>query len=302
MNLSTFSIVIPTKGRPSDLRMCIESVLRQSKPPMEIIVVDGSSDDSTIQALARLDTSMRVVRVKQEVGLFARAKNIGARAANGNIVFFVDDDVVLDSRYIEEVEKIYNSDLGASIGGVKGICTNLAFGSFNNAFCRSFGMTYFGADSHLLRSGFFIVPRGLQEPKAVDCFSGPTMSFRRVVLSEFSFDENFEYGDELNFSSRVAKRYRLIVTPNAKYLHHMSMTNRNLRQRQKMNTFAHYYLFRRLLKNSYLDWLHFGWSHIGFVLAYIGILIVRPSRQNSEMVMGTIDGTFLMLQGVERPR
>jgi glycosyltransferase involved in cell wall biosynthesis len=86
------SVVIPVHNAARTLRQCLESVVAQSYPHECIVVNDGSTDDSV--TIAR---SYPVSVVDLRGGPFgpAYARNRGAEAARGDLVFFVDADVVL---------------------------------------------------------------------------------------------------------------------------------------------------------------------------------------------------------------
>ncbi len=89
---SAYSVVIPTYNRAATLGRAINSVLAQSLPPAEIIVVDDASTDATDDVLAALGVrQLRVVRQTQNRGA-AAARNVGARAASASWIAFLDSD------------------------------------------------------------------------------------------------------------------------------------------------------------------------------------------------------------------
>lgn len=106
------SVVIPTHNGAATLAACLQSLRSASPPPDEIIVVDDASSDGTAEIAQRFQCC--VVRLDENIGA-ARAKNRGAQAARGDILFFTDDDTVtprdtvahilaaLDNREIEGV-------------------------------------------------------------------------------------------------------------------------------------------------------------------------------------------------------
>jgi glycosyltransferase involved in cell wall biosynthesis len=86
------SVIIPTHDGAETLPACLESLVASTFLPAEIIVVDDASGDNSAEIARRF--GCRVVRVDENIGA-ARAKNCGARAASGDILFFTDDDVVV---------------------------------------------------------------------------------------------------------------------------------------------------------------------------------------------------------------
>ncbi len=83
------SCVIPSRDRAGFLPRAIDSVLAQGCP-IEVVVVDDGSADSTPELLARGYPGVRVVRTP---GLgAAAARNLGVEAACGDVVMFLDSD------------------------------------------------------------------------------------------------------------------------------------------------------------------------------------------------------------------
>ena len=84
------SVIIPTYNRAVWLPEAIESVLRQSYPAREIIVVDDGSTDDTAQLVAQYGAAIRVF-TQANHGV-SSARNVGIRAAQGELVAFLDSD------------------------------------------------------------------------------------------------------------------------------------------------------------------------------------------------------------------
>jgi glycosyltransferase involved in cell wall biosynthesis len=85
------SVVVPTYNRAPVLARCLDALAAQDPRPDEVVVVDDGSTDDTPSVLAERDW-VRVVR--QANGGRATAKNSGIDAARGDVVLFLDDDVI----------------------------------------------------------------------------------------------------------------------------------------------------------------------------------------------------------------
>jgi glycosyltransferase involved in cell wall biosynthesis len=85
------SVVVPTYNRAPVLARCLDALAAQDPGPDEVVVVDDGSTDDTRRVLAERDW-VRVVR--QANGGRAAAKNTGVDVARGDVVLFMDDDVI----------------------------------------------------------------------------------------------------------------------------------------------------------------------------------------------------------------
>jgi glycosyltransferase involved in cell wall biosynthesis len=84
------SVIIPTYNRSQLLRTAIDSVLTQTYPAIETIVVDDGSTDDTDSVMAQY--AGRVTYIKQANQGVEAARNRGIRAASGEYLSFLDDD------------------------------------------------------------------------------------------------------------------------------------------------------------------------------------------------------------------
>jgi len=85
------SVVIPTYNRNELLKRAVESVLSQSFDEFEILVIDGSRDESTRELIKSLGDG-RVRYVPQRGKGIANARNLGVITARGKFIAFLDDD------------------------------------------------------------------------------------------------------------------------------------------------------------------------------------------------------------------
>ena len=114
-NEITLSVIIPVHNGGENFRRCLSSITAAVPPANEIIVVaDGDTDDSA-QLAETFD--VRVLRTPTRKGP-ASARNLGARMAQGDILFFVDADVTLSPDAIGQVKTLFRRqpDLAAVFG------------------------------------------------------------------------------------------------------------------------------------------------------------------------------------------
>lgn len=94
------SIVIPSYNGGAQLDECLNAIARLATPPAEVIVVDDGSNDGSIQKAAA--RGLRILSTSGRQGP-AVARNIGAQAATGDVVFFLDADVSVHPDAMERV-------------------------------------------------------------------------------------------------------------------------------------------------------------------------------------------------------
>jgi len=89
-DLPLVSVVIPSYNAAATLPATLESVLAQTYPRIEVIVVDDGSTDATSEVLARYASRVRTIR--QANGGLAAARNAGCTAASGSFIALLDAD------------------------------------------------------------------------------------------------------------------------------------------------------------------------------------------------------------------
>ena len=96
------SVIIPVYNSEKYVEKCICSVMAQTLPELEIIIInDGSIDESgkILRKLAQKDS--RIILLDQENKGVAAARNLGVEKATGKYLTFVDGDDYLQEDYIE---------------------------------------------------------------------------------------------------------------------------------------------------------------------------------------------------------
>ena len=157
----SISIVIPVYNGGEDFRKCLAAIRESIRPADEVIVVsDGDTDGSWQVAEA---FGAKVFRLPSSGGP-ARARNIGARAAQGDILFFVDADVTLHRNTLSLVEQRFEQqpDLAALIGsyddkpGAKNFLSQYKnlFHHYTHQVSSEVASTFWGACGAIRRSVF----------------------------------------------------------------------------------------------------------------------------------------------------
>lgn len=262
------SAVIPTKNRPDDLARAVASIYAQRRLPDELIIVDQSDSDASRVAVSSLVTppSMELVHIHdpQIAGLVA-AKKVAAETARGDIVCYLEDDVILEADYLLQIERGFVDH--PEMVGCSGVISNSVprsrfYQFFFDAFRRGI---YKDRRDHI----YARARRHSPTLMVSDVLSGGVSAWRREVLEAVPFDtlNGFFMLEDMEFSTRVAKLYgpRLFINPAARLEHHSSPANREhrgARHKRKVIEYIAYYKKRR-------DW---PWAHVALAWLLVGLL------------------------------
>lgn len=186
------SVVIPTFNRAETIGEALESVLSQSSPADEVIVVDDGSSDGTAEVLARYGDRIELLRQKN-AGVSA-ARNAGVASAKGEWVAFLDSDDI----WTPERLAVLRRDLA---GAPEEVCVHLADLRYTGP---GYDNCLFG-----LRGRDFPAGRAerLEDPlplalAGVSCQS--LAARRRRILAAGGFDESMRIYEDMALFSRLA--------------------------------------------------------------------------------------------------
>lgn len=91
INSPVFSIIIPTYNRCNLLKRCLDSVINQTYPNWEAIIIDNNSNDSTLDLLKSY-IDERIVVINNPIRIIAVSRNLGIKTAKGDWICFLDSD------------------------------------------------------------------------------------------------------------------------------------------------------------------------------------------------------------------
>ncbi|MBM3189303.1 MAG: glycosyltransferase [Chloroflexi bacterium] len=99
------SLVATVLNEAQSIERLLASVLRQTRPPDELVVVDGGSNDGTLEALERFAASARLpTRVLSQPGAnISQGRNLAIAAAQGPIIAVMDAGVRLEETWLEHL-------------------------------------------------------------------------------------------------------------------------------------------------------------------------------------------------------
>lgn len=293
------TIIIPTKDREQVLLNCIWSILKQSVRPHELIIVDDGNLDNNNMKEILANNKVKYVYIKKSKPGAARSRNMGLKEATGNIIMFLDDDVILDKDYVKHVLEIFKNDVCNKIGGVGGDIINIEDRSlsFSNKMRQTIEKIFLirsDDQGTILPSGFDVPVGRANHQKKVEILPGCNMSFRRNVFD--SFDEIFDgytgyaHGEDTDFSYRISRKYEIIVTPLAKMVHLRSPIGRmNPRQFTSHMIANRSYFFSKNIPRTAKNRLCFLWAMFGLFCITVLRFMIKPNKERLQEILGWID-------------
>jgi GT2 family glycosyltransferase len=219
MREPSLALIIPTKDRPEPLARLLASIQRQSAPPAQVIVVDGGAVPvrSVCEAFPGLAVRYLAVRPPS----LTRQKNLGIGMLDPavTLVGFLDDDLVLEDGALERMLAFWHS-ASPRLGGAGFTLVPPDPG-------RALWIKeLFAIDSRqcgrMLPSGYNASLRPRDLPYETEWLRGGASVWRREVVDRFRFDEwftGYSYLEDVDYSLRVGREYRLMVAPGARVRH-----------------------------------------------------------------------------------
>lgn len=268
------SAIICTWKRPKHLLKCLESIDRQHVPIHEILIVDNEKDAGTLALVEKFrqeysDLGKRLSYIVNPAGNNLPAgRNLGVRLTTGDILLFIDDDVVFKPEYLREILSQYRREENAL--GVQGIDIDVEKKDIYMIWKRLF-LEYHRNQlpPRVFRSATGSYCSNLSVPCPAEWFAGFNQSYRRVVFDSVSFDEKlsgFGDGEDLDFSYRVHRMIEgsLYVNPQARLIHQKAVTGRSLkRDLFKMQEVYGLYLWKKLFRGNRAAFFCYIWNRFG---------------------------------------
>lgn len=298
------TIIIPTKNRPKEIIDCLESILVQSILPQEIVIVDAGDGYTLKEELKKLRLGRYGISLKHITAdtSTAQARNIGADHAKSEYLFFLDDDVVLDTNYIKEILRVFQLYPKGKVGGVTGKIVQFGReiifrgGILYHLFASAFLLGRYGNGRFQSSGAPTLIRPSTNQITECGFLFGCSMAFRKEVFLEFKGDEAFRgysSGEDLDLSYRVSRKYTNYYNPSAKMIHKMSQAARQDRyQISKMKVRNLFYIFSKNLPQDLNHKCAFWWSMIGFCILETVLSLLKKSGS----IRGLLAGVFSILK------
>jgi glycosyltransferase involved in cell wall biosynthesis len=213
--LPSISIVVPTKNRPAEIARMLASVRAQPTLPIEVIVVDQSQPPYDLEPFPQL----RHVWDPQISGASA-ARNRGIDAASGDVILFLDDDVVLESDCVREVAAAF----GARPDLIGAQC------AIHNPW-DDLPVSLYDVSTRVFEHGFFSArPKRTRREHIPRLIDGLASAYRRDFLAHERFDEalpGYSLAEDWDLTKRAVRYGSVTIVRPARVRHEHSQRNRH---------------------------------------------------------------------------
>ena len=225
------AFIVATKDRPDELQRMLKSLAAQFPQTGQVIIVDGS--DKPIEAISNGCKDLNITYLRCSPPSAARQRNIGIRAVSPEttLIGFLDDDVVLENNAIAAMIRFWEGapdDVGGAAFNMVNHPSLYAPWLKSLLIVEKLGL-YSREKGAVLTSGFHTMIGYTLETTYTEWLSSGAIVWRRNIFDKFQFDEWFDgysYLEDLDFSYRVSRKYRLAVVADAKYYHYQAPAGR----------------------------------------------------------------------------
>ncbi len=294
-----FSFIVCTYNRCDSLQRLLNAIQNQTVYPDEVLIIDGSEGADTERMLERGHyPNLKYYRVHEKNRGLTLQRNYGIGKVGDNIDFvcFLDDDIVPENEYFEELLKTYKEkpDAIATGGWIKDetIWRNVAttyspeFDEFlidgyvrklgqRNVLRKRLGLLsplppgFMPEFSHGFSTGFLPPSGKIYE---VEYFMGGVSSYKKSIFQEIKFAKKFAgYGlyEDMDFCLRASGLGKLYVNTSAKVAHlHEELGRPDYHKYGKMVIENGYYVWRLKYNNPAFT-ARVKWNAINFLLLII---------------------------------
>lgn len=207
-------------------------MLKQTRMPSALLVVDSSDDDATAEICAEYTKNSKLSfleYIRTQPGLTLQRNVALAQVQKRfDVVHFIDDDVELEDKYLEELMEAFRVD--GSLVGAGGLI--MGGNRKKPRLLARIGGRDSAHPGKVLSTGFNIGAHETPFDVDVEWLPGCSMSFRLSKIDGLRFDERrvgYAIGEDADFGLRARERGLLRHVHTARLYHHQSPVNRHKR-------------------------------------------------------------------------
>ena len=230
------SAIIATVGRPELLKLCLESLAKQTIPIAEVVIVHCGDDSETKRVASDscwANVGMAVRYFHHDERNCAEQRNFAIRRATHQNLLLVDDDIEVEPEWAQELLRPMwdQKDVAATIGNL--VNQPMASPTF---LWRVYRLLMYGGRKGLapgrivgavLPNGF---PLSASQPISCEWIRGGASAVRRSAFEAVggfgSFFSGSSPGEDLDLGYRLSRKWKVYYVPAARCIHHQAPSGR----------------------------------------------------------------------------
>ena len=285
--MTIISVIVPTLNRNKEIFFFVNTLKRQTMPVHELIVVDAGepSDLQSQLQLSLQDTDINLQYATSEAGTSLQ-RNIAIDICKGDILFFFDDDILLEPDYIEQTMKCFKLEYSPPVGGVLGTFTSsYKTSKAKKLYSKIFRITHSieGNQAKLMATGavqWLIRPDDIVR---VPVCSGGRVAYRKECFDHerwATFLPGYTMSEDVEISFRLSQKWTLLQNPEALLYHDKSDIGRNSQgDRFARLIYSRFYFFHNHRAKTPQNIFAFSWWNIG-ILGLVGAHQIRSKKSD----------------------
>jgi len=224
--MKTVSVIIPTYNNAKTLRECLQSIVKQTIKPLEIIISDGHSTDGSIDIAKEFNCTITY----ENGGSRSAACNKALEITQGEIVAFTDSDVIAKEDWLEKLVNAFEETQDEKIVCVTG--PNIEYPNesiFGKAVSAVYNAFLGGRWSEQVQSIFN------KEKRLVESAAGCNAAYERTALDEMlPFNESLITAEDTDINFRLTQKgYSILFIPDAIVYHQRPQSHKSFRNKSK---------------------------------------------------------------------
>lgn len=230
------SVIIPNWNGKGLLKICLDSLKKQSYKDFETLVIDNGSKDGSVEFVKKNYPHVRLVELKENTG-FAQAINLGIKICTGNYMALINNDTKVDKDCLKYLVKAAKNEKKTGMIAAKMLQMDNpdlidSAGDYIDAVGHANNLGYGEKDGKKFEKGNFVF-----------LVSGGGCLIKRKVFESIGFFDPvyFAYMEDVDFSLRAQlKGFRAYFEPRAIIYHKHKATS------SKFPAFTEYLQFRNM--------------------------------------------------------
>ena len=231
--INRFSVIMPLYNKAAYVKKAIRSVLEQTYPHYELIVVnDGSKDNSAVIAEELLKEVPNARLINQENAGVAVARNNGVAEAKGDYVCFLDADDWWDVSFLQEMQQFIKDYPEAGIWGT-------------NYWYVKKGKTHVAVPCE---TAYINYPKLYAETSAMPICTGAVCMTKKMFFENCGFPQGIKLGEDFLLWSKIALNHKVAFLNKA-----IAYYNNDIPASLRATRNLHAPEFHMLFKMQYLE-------------------------------------------------